>query len=294
MSRPAPEVVTPHLLREWPLPDLQDDKESRGRVLVVGGSRANPGGAALAAEAALRAGAGKVQVVTVASVSRQLAVALPETWVRGVPEDEDGELTPQAADVVLELAAECQAVLLGPGMGSLPGARDLAARVLPELDTVCLVDALALAAVTEDHRCLEHLAGRSVLTPNVGELATTLGWDPGKVADDPREAALRLASRTGACVSSGGAVTWTAHPDGRSWRGSVGGPGLGTAGSGDVKAGVVTGLCARGADPCQAAVWGSHLHGSAGDRLASALGPTGYLARELSLQVPRVLAELLV
>ena len=294
MSRPAPEVVTPHLLRGWPLPDLQEDKESRGRVLVVGGSRANPGGVVLAAEAALRAGAGKVQVVTVASTATQLAVALPETYVRGVPESEEGELTAEAAGVVLELAVECEAVLLGPGMGSLAGARELTARVLPGLDTVCLLDALALGAVTADDQCLQHLDGRAVLTPNVNELALTLGWEPGKVADDPREAALRLAARTGSCVSAGGAVTWTAHPDGRSWRGSVGGPGLGTAGSGDVKAGVVTGLCARGADPCQAAVWGSHLHGSAGDRLASDLGPTGYLARELSRQVPRVLAELLV
>lgn len=195
---------------------------------------------------------------------------------------------------MLELAAECEAVLLGPGMGSREGARELTARLLPELDTVCLVDALALAAVTDDDRCLQHLDGRAVLTPNVHELALTLGWDHGKVAEDPREASLRLAARTGACVSAGGAVTWTAHPDGRSWRGSVGGPGLGTAGSGDVKAGVVTGLCGRGADPCQAAVWGSHLHGSAGDRLASDLGPTGFLARELALQVPRVLAELMV
>jgi NAD(P)H-hydrate repair Nnr-like enzyme with NAD(P)H-hydrate dehydratase domain len=67
---------------------------------------------------------------------------------------------------------------------------------------------------------------------------------------------------------------------------------MGTSGSGDVKAGVVLGLCARGAEPAQAAAWGAHLHGSAGDRLASALGATGYLARELADQVPKVLAEL--
>ena len=292
MSRPAPEVVTPHLLREWPLPELQDDKESRGRVLVVAGNRDNPGGALLAAEAALRVGAGKVQVVTVRSTSAAMGVALPEAMVRGVAETEAGEITVDAADIVLELAAECEAVLIGPGLGEVSTARDLTARILPDLDTAVVLDALAMSAVTEDPGCLEHLQGRAVLTPNLHELALTLGWDEDKVDADPREASLRLAARTGVCVSAGGPVAWTAHPDGRSWRGSVGGPGLGTSGSGDVKAGVVTGLCGRGADPCQAAVWGSHLHGSAGDRLTAELGPTGFLARELAVQIPQVLAEL--
>ena len=221
-----------------------------------------------------------------------LAVALPEGMVRGVPEDGDGQLTLEAADVAIELAQECDAVLLGPGLGDPEKACALTARILPELRSSVVIDALALAAVTEDPACVRHLQGRAVLTPNLTELARTLGWDDAKVEDDPREASLRLAARTGACVSSGGSVTWTAHPDGRSWAGAVGGPGLGTSGSGDVKAGAVTGLCGRGADPCQAAVWGSHLHGSAGDRLTAELGPAGFLARELSQKIPQVLAEL--
>ncbi|WP_131106184.1 NAD(P)H-hydrate dehydratase [Ornithinimicrobium sufpigmenti] len=292
MSRPAPEVVTPHLLRGWPLPELKADKESRGRVLIVGGSRFNPGGALLAAEAALRVGVGKVQVVTTESTATALAVAMPETMVRGVSEDSSGQLTLEAADVAVELAQQCEAVLIGPGLGDPEKARALTARILSGLQTSVVLDALALVAVTEDPSCLEHLQGRAVITPNLTELARTLGWDDAKVEDDPREASLRLAARTGVCVSSGGSVTWTAHPDGRSWAGAVGGPGLGTSGSGDVKAGAVTGLLGRGADPCQAAVWGSHLHGSAGDRLTAELGPAGFLARELALQIPQVLAEL--
>lgn len=292
MSRPAPEVVTPALLRGWPLPDLQDDKESRGRVLVVGGSRSNPGGVLLAAEAALRAGAGKVQVVTVASVATQLAVAMPEMWVRGAAETDDGELAVEAAEIAVELAPGCQSVLLGPGMG-IPGqAGALVGQVLPALDTVVVLDALALTAVTRDPGALSHLEDRSVLTPNLRELSVTLGWEHARVEDDPREAALRLATRTGAVVTSGGAVTWIVHPDGRSWRMEMGGPGLGMSGSGDTKAGVVAGLCARGAEPAQALLWGSYLHASSGDRLAARLGPTGYLARELLQQLPQVLAEL--
>lgn len=292
MSRPTPETVTPALLRRWPLPGLQDDKESRGRVLVVAGSRSNPGAVLLAGEAALRAGAGKVQVVTVASVATQLAVAMPEMWVRGAAETEDGELAVEAAEIAAELAPECEAVLVGPGLGTPAQARALVERLVPALDTVLVLDALALAAVTEDPGVLSHLAGRSLLTPNLHELSMTLGWEEAKVRDDPREAALRLAARTGAVVSSGGEVTWIVHPDGRSWRVEMGGPGLGMSGSGDTKAGVVAGLCARGAEPAQALLWGSYLHASSGDRLAAKLGPTGFLARELLQQVPQVLAEL--
>lgn len=291
MSRPAPEVVTPQLLKDWPLPELGSDKEARGRVLVVGGSRDTPGAVRLAAEAALRVGAGKVQVVTVRSASTALAVAMPEAMVRGVAEDDDGELTSQAVDIAAELAPECEAVLIGPGLGSPRGAADLVAQLLPKVSGRVVLDALALAAVTADPSCVSHLEG-AVLTPNADELATTLGWDDDKVSGDLREAALRLAARTGVCVSAGGTETWTAHPDGRSWLGTAGGRGLGTAGSGDVKAGIVAGLVGRGADPCQAAVWGGYLHGSAGDRLAAELGPAGFLARELTTKLPQVLVEL--
>lgn len=292
MSRSAPAVVTPQLLREWPLPALGTDKESRGRVLVVGGSRDSPGAVRLAAEAALRVGAGKVQVVTVRSASTALAVAMPETLVRGVAEDDGGELTSEVVSVVGELAPECDVVLMGPGLHSPERAGDLVAQILQDLSVPVVLDALALTAVTADSGCVSHLAGRAVLTPNASELARTLGWDAGKVSADPRQAALSLAARTGACVSAGGTETWTAHPDGRSWQGSAGGRGLGTSGSGDVKAGVVAGLMGRGAEPCQAAVWGSYLHGSAGDRRTAELGAGGFLARELTTQLPQVLLEL--
>jgi NAD(P)H-hydrate repair Nnr-like enzyme with NAD(P)H-hydrate dehydratase domain len=76
------------------------------------------------------------------------------------------------------------------------------------------------------------------------------------------------------------------------WRVEAGNAGLGTAGSGDVQAGVVAGLLARGADPAQAAVWGAFLHATTGDRMARRVGPVGYLARELPGELPGLLAEL--
>jgi len=130
-----------------------------------------------------------------------------------------------------------------------------------------------------------------VLTPNPTELAITLHVDADEVEDDPSGCARRLAEQAHATVGLGGATSWVAGPDGRLWEDESGGAGLGVSGSGDVRAGVVAGLLARGADPEQAAVWASYLHGRAGERLAATVGRLGFLARELPPEVPRVLAE---
>ena len=90
----------------------------------------------------------------------------------------------------------------------------------------------------------------------------------------------------------GGTRKTVVAPDGRCWLVSAGGTGLGVSGSGDVQAGIVAGLLARGADPAQAAVWGAWLHGTAGDRLAVEVGPVGFLARELPARLPGLLAGL--
>lgn len=284
-------VVTPWVLRQWPLPDVQSSKESRGRALVVGGNQANPGSVLLAAEATLRAGAGKVQVLTVETSARQLAVALPEMMVDGLPMDAAGDIAAASADRIIELADGCRSVLLGPGLFSAESAVALLDAVIPHLhDVTVVLDALGMAWVGARPAGLTHLDGRVVVSPNNTELGITLGEELEE--DDIADAARRLASEIRAVVTSGGSQTWTASPEGALWRSDMGGPGLGTAGSGDVKAGVILGLCARGATPAQAAVWAGYLHGSAGARLASTVGPTGFLARELAAEVPRVLTQL--
>lgn len=286
------EVVTSGLLREWPLPDPGQDKESRGRTLILGGSRSTPGAVLLAAEAALRAGAGKLQVATVASTAVQLGVALPEALVLGLRETADGTLDPAGADEVRGLVEGAAAVVMGPGMQGLDETTALVRSLLPAVRGRLVLDALAMAALTGDFDALGEVAGRTALTPNNKELALTLGEEPERVEQDVQAAVLRLAAATGAAVTSGAAHSVTATPDGRVWVDSAGGRGLGVSGSGDVLAGAVVGLAARGAPPEQAAVWGVHLHRRAGDRLAAQIGRVGFLARELPGEFPQVLLEI--
>jgi hydroxyethylthiazole kinase-like uncharacterized protein yjeF len=296
MSRPdpsAPIVVTPAVLRDWPLP-VGDDKESRGRTLVVGGSDQTPGAVLLAAEAALRTGAGKLQVATVQPTAVALAIALPEGLVRGLPQTAGGDIAAAAAETIVDLAAGCSSVLLGSGAMDTEAVVDLLDVVVPRLrpGTTVVLDAMAMAWVGARPDGLRHLDGDVVLTPNIRELALTLDVPTQQVEDDPGAAAHELATQTGAVVSCGGSRSHVADPDGRVWRDDSGGRGLGVSGSGDVMAGIVTGLAARGATPAQSAVWGTFLHGRSGDRLAAAVGRMGFLAREVLAEVPRVLAEI--
>jgi hydroxyethylthiazole kinase-like uncharacterized protein yjeF len=292
MSRPEATVVTSAVLRGWPLPDPGDDKESRGRVLVVGGHVETPGAVLLAAEAALRCGAGKLQVATVGDAAGGLALAMPEALVRPLPQTPGGDIADHAAERILELGRDCRAVVLGPGMSDPDACCDLLDRVVPQLTCTVVLDAVAHVYVSARPDVLKHLVGGCILTPNADELARTLELSRDELDQDPGAHAARLAERTGAVVRCGGPQSWIAAPDGRLWRDDTGGIGLGVSGSGDVLAGVVAGLAARGADPAQAAVWGSVLHGRAGDRLAAAVGPLGYLAREAAQQLPRVLTEI--
>jgi ADP-dependent NAD(P)H-hydrate dehydratase len=289
---PEATLVTPPMLRAWRLPEPTGGKEDRGRIVIIGGSGENPGAATLAAEAALRSGAGKLQVGTAASAAAGVAVALPEGLVRGLRETDGGALAADAAKDIADLVEGASSVLVGPGMIDVDQARGFMERLLPHLQGPVVVDALALACVTADVTCLHHLDGRAVLTPNPTELGYTLHVDVQEVERDPAGAALELATRARATVSLGGAVSWIASPERRLWRDESGSAGLGVSGSGDVRAGIVAGLIARRAAPDQAAVWSSYLHGRSGERLAAEVGRLGFLAREIPAQVPRVQAEI--
>jgi ADP-dependent NAD(P)H-hydrate dehydratase len=287
----SPETVTPARLRDWPLPAPGSGKEARGQLVVLGGAVDTPGAVLLAGEAGLRAGAGKLAIATVAATASALSVAVPEAQVLGL-EATDGHVALGAADTVVERVSQADVLLTGPGFGDPERTVDLLAAVLPRLDLPVVVDAVASAYLTQDPDGLRHLEGRAILTVNPSELAKTAHRDEDEIADRLLETTAELARRCGVVVLCGGERKYVATPDGDTWVVEGGGPGLGVSGSGDVQAGIVAGLLARGAEPAQAAVWGGYLHARSGERLAAAVGTVGYLARELPPQVPLVLREL--
>ena len=297
-ARPRPggaAVLTPARLKRIPLPrpDEGGDKEERGRVLVAGGERQNPGALLLAGTAALRAGAGKLRLAAPRSIAVALGVAVPEALVVGLAETKEGALSPRAARELAEMAGRVEAFLLGPGMIDQASATPLTRGVLERLDGPAVVlDAGCFPCLAEGRGALRRLEGRAVITPHAGEMARILELEKEEVAADPLAVARRAAEELGAVVALKGATTFIVAPDGEAYRYDGGGVGLATSGSGDALAGIVAGLLARGAAPVRAAAWAVYLHGEAGNAMAKARGRIGFLARELLAEVPRIMGGL--
>ena len=284
-----PEPLDPAALDAHPLPPVDDgDKHDHGRLLIVAGSKTLPGAALLCATAAMRAGAGKLQIATAASVADALGVAMPESRTVGVEEDEDGGFATSAIADIAELASDVDAVVAGPGMFESSACSALASAVL-RTDAACALDAGVLRALGQVEADVRGAKRTPLLLPHAGEMAALLGCDEQEVEGDPLGCGRRCAERFNAMTLVKGVVSHVVAPDGAAWRYEGGAPGLGVSGSGDVLAGIAGGLLARGADPLSALLWAVWLHGEAGARLGQKVGPIGFLAREIPGEVPALL-----
>ncbi|MGU3667717.1 NAD(P)H-hydrate dehydratase [Methylobacterium sp. A49B] len=286
--------LTAAALKAHPLPvPHEGSKDERGSALVIGGSASVPGAALLAGVAALRAGAGKLKIATVGCAATGLALAVPEAMVVGLPETPEGGVdAARAAEGLRRIATGCDALLVGPGMVEDGPTAALALELLDALPSATFIlDASAICGLAPHAAEVARHQGRAVITPHAGEMAQLLDRSRQAVEADPLDAALAAAELLRAVVVMKGARTWIVDPQGERWLYEGGGVGLATSGSGDVLAGIVVGLLARGVGPLQAALWGVFLHGEAGRRLTATVGPVGFLARELPGAVPGLLRE---
>ena len=288
------ETLDRSLLDRFPLPDHPEEsnKEDRGRLLVIAGSRELPGAALLAGIAALRAGAGKLQIATAESIAVQLGVMIPEARVIGHAETESGCVDPEAIEPIVGWAKAAQAVMIGCGMQhGEPLERLLDALLECGADVPLVLDAAVLGSLAPRAETLRAWRGGAVILPHSGEMARLLDWERDEVEAKPEEAACLAAETFGTVSLVKGPVSWIVAPDGRTFRFEGGGVGLATSGSGDTLAGIVGGLCARGSDALVAALWGVYAHGEAGRILSQKVGRVGFLAREIPDLVPKIVND---
>jgi hydroxyethylthiazole kinase-like uncharacterized protein yjeF len=261
-------------------------------ALVVGGAAEIPGAPMLAGIAALRVGVGKLQLAAPRSAAMTLGVALPEARVFALPESGDGFLDRKSGSRVGECSRDADAILIGPGMLNDDAIRGFMDEALHRIaDQPLVIDAVALAALrggryrfTDDTRV--------VITPNAGEMAKVTGEKPESIEADPRGIAVSVAKELNVVVVLKGSETFIAAPYGEIFRYDEGDVGLATSGSGDVLAGALLGLLARGATLDQAAAWAVYIHGAAGNRLKRRIGAIGFLARELCDEIAPVMNSL--
>jgi NAD(P)H-hydrate epimerase len=281
----------------WPARPRAAHKGSFGHLLLVAGSRGKTGAAVLAGSAGLRAGAGLVTVATAAPALVRVAARRAELMTEALPATRAASVAPAALARALALADERDAVALGPGLGQHAGTRRFVAGFVRSCAAPLLVDADALNALAAlprggGFRALRARRAATVLTPHPGEAARLLGTSTGAVQRERLEGARRLAALSGAVVVLKGHRTLVVEPGARAAVNPSGNPGLATAGTGDVLAGVVGALLARGLDAWTAAVAGVFVHGRAGDLLAARRGEEGLLAGELADALPDAIRSL--
>jgi hydroxyethylthiazole kinase-like uncharacterized protein yjeF len=288
MTGAPPDAVrlTAKVVRDLPTPSTGDDKEQRGRVLIIGGSEVVPGAALLAAVAALRAGAGKLQIATARGVATGLAIAAPEALVMALEVDQHGEIARSCAALDHALG-NADAVLVGSGMRRSAATAALVHHIAGRIASTLVLDAGALSA----ELCAPP-GSPFILTPHAGEMAAMAEVEKALVLHEPQTFAREFARRMRSVLVLKGATTFIASPEGALWVHRGGCPGLGTSGSGDVLAGLIAGLGARGGTPLQAALGGVLVHAKAGKRLSRRIGTVGFLAREIPDQVPGILERL--
>jgi NAD(P)H-hydrate epimerase len=277
----TPEVwlIGDGVLGAIPRRERNSTKFASGHVLVCGGSPGLTGAPSMACEAAMRAGAGYVTACVPEALMTIFETRLLEVMTTGLPPD-------GAADVVLEKAQRGGALVVGPGMGRLPGAEELARELAQRAEVALVLDADGLNAHAGR---LEELRGRTaptVLTPHEGELGRLLGIDSAEVRARRLHHAREAARRSGALVVLKGDDTLVAEPEGRVAVNPGATPALATAGTGDVLSGVLAAMLAKEIDPFTAACAAVHLHARAGRLAAERVGAEGVIASDVIAALP--------
>ena len=289
------ELLTPSAIRSWlPQRPASAHKGTFGHAGIIAGSSGQSGAAALAAKAALRAGAGLVTVATPASVQASVASGIPEVMTLPLPETADHTLSRRALPKLQPFMQSRHAIGIGPGLSTHAETAGVIRTLVAECDRPIVIDADALNALAGHTNLLRSCPLSPIVTPHPGEMARLLGESTAAAVNRNRIGIAREFARThSSIVVLKGARTIIAHPHGPAAITPTGNPGMATAGTGDVLTGILAGLLAQGGVPWEVAQSGVYLHGLAGDLAAQAYGYPSLMAGDLITYLPQAITHVL-
>lgn len=267
------------------LPERKIDahKGDFGRVLMLCGSRGYTGAAELCAKGALRVGAGLVYLGVPESIYAIEAVKLTEPIVFPLPE-EDGKLAFNTIVEIEKILPKMDVVLIGPGLGQSSGTLAVCAHVLKNFSGPVVLDADGINVIASHKDILRGRTGCTIVTPHAGEFSRLTE----KPINNREVEANMLANKLGVIVVLKGYKT--VITDGEiTYINPTGNPAMAVGGSGDVLAGVITGLLGQGLKPLDAAACGVWLHGAAGDICADEIGQYGMIPSDMLCVLPRLM-----
>ncbi len=266
-------------------------KSDFGRVVIFGGSPGMTGAPALAAEGALRVGAGLVTVGCAGALNAILEAKLTEAMTRPLGGASADILGPDAIGAAVNLASSADVVVLGPGLSREPESQEFARTVVQSCSVPLVIDADGLFALQGDLQLIRRRSAPTVLTPHPGEMSRLCGEEVAAIQADRLRCVRRVAAETGAITVLKGASTVIADAEGRAWINPTGSSALGSGGTGDVLAGAIGGLIAGGAEPAAAAIAAVYFHGAAGDLAEERTSGRGVIAGDVARALAEVLSE---
>lgn len=289
-------VITAKLVSErLPYRAKDSNKGSFGRAILIAGSPNYIGASILASTAAMRTGAGLVTLATSESVYKLASTQLIEPTFLPLKENNDGTIALESAIEIQEHAKNYNTMLVGSGLSQSPEITEFLSQILlsaqaPRIPKV--LDADALNSLAKIPQWWERLKGPAVLTPHPGEIARLTGNTVAQIQLNRLESALQAARLWKQIVVLKGAYTVVATPEGNGAINPIANPVLASAGTGDVLAGIITGLLSQGLSPFDSAICGVYVHGIAGSLISEQIGNSGLLASDLLTQIPKVIKKI--
>ncbi|MBE6681025.1 MAG: NAD(P)H-hydrate dehydratase [Ruminococcaceae bacterium] len=264
-----------------PKRSVDSHKGTYGRLLMFCGCQNMTGAAILSAKAALRSGAGLVNIARDKGTIRILQSHLTEPIFSPISENAENDL--------LSLSEKATAVLTGCGLGTSEYDKNALYSLIKNANCNLIIDADGINLICENTIILKEAKKPPILTPHPLEFSRLLGKTVSEIQQDRINCAKSFAKEYRCVLVLKGAATVIASPDGRLAVNTTGNPGLAKGGSGDVLAGVISSLCAQGLPPFESAVCGVYLHGKAADILKETIGEYGMLPSDLPLEIAKLL-----
>lgn len=268
-------------------------KGSCGHCLIIAGSTGKSGAATMAANSAMRSGAGLVTLAVPACIHSVAEVKTTEVMTVPLAETSCGSVALESLGTIKSLLAGRDVAAVGPGLGGHTETVALIREIISTATVPLVLDADALNALDGDMSPLKKSASPAlILTPHPGEMARLCGATVAEIEKDRIEAARSFAIANKCYLLLKGAGTVVAAPDGRLAINTSGNPGMASGGMGDVLTGVITALLGQGFEPFAACCLGSFSHGLAGDMVADEKGEIGLIATDVQEMLPYALKKL--
>jgi len=288
LSRPRQQVLITKEIAAPMLPYRHPNanKGHFGPVLIIGGSKGMGGAVSLAAKAALKAGAGIVTACVPESLHDSVKCGNDEVIVAAVKETDDGFISAQSYERIIELANKAKIVVIGPGMGRKPETAELARRLIREIDKPLVIDADGINAVSEDKNCLKNIKKDVIITPHIGEMSGLCGVSIEMLIRDKIGALKEFVDsfKVNVVLKDGRSITIDTEKN--IYVNTTGNSGMATPGSGDVLAGVIAAFMAHGLISVRAAISANYAHGLAGDLLLNEISGEGITAGDIVKYIP--------